>query len=232
MIKIAAYDKFDETTKEILLKLALVENFTLEQAIYITGNQKCRLIIKNLISNNCFIRYDSKSKLYTMHSILKSALQEELLYSNIDFNKVNNASGDWYSKNNEDIQAIKYYYKAKNFKRVLDLMERNYTIDLTSLWQRIINSVFDELNINEKINRPVAYLTYLFFYILYGNGVIARERLYEAKSIYEKDENLKDKNQVLGEIAFLESLLSMNDVEKMIEYHKKAYEFFNGELLR
>ncbi|OOM16188.1 helix-turn-helix transcriptional regulator [Clostridium saccharobutylicum] len=228
LIKIAVYDKFDETTKEILLKLASVENFTLEQAIYITGNQKCGLVIKKLISNNCFIRYDMKSKLYTIHSILKSALQEELLYSDIDFNKINNASGDWYSQNNDDIQAIKYYYKAKNFNRVLDLIERNYTIDLTNLWQRIINSVFEELNIDEKINRPIAYLTYIFFYILYGNAVSGRKLLYEAKSIYEKDENLKDKNQVLGEIAFVESLLIMNNVEKMIEYHKKAYEFLNG----
>jgi len=39
LIKIAVYDNLDETTKQILLKLSVVNQFTLEQAIYITGNQ-------------------------------------------------------------------------------------------------------------------------------------------------------------------------------------------------
>ena len=228
LIKTAVYDKFDETTKKIILKLSLVESFTLDQALYITEDEKCSFVIKKLISNNCFIKYDRKSKVYTLHSILKSALEEELIYSNIDFNKVNNTTGDWYSKNNEDIQAIEYYYKAKNFQRIMDLIERNYTIKLTNLWGKIINSVFKELSMEEKIARPIAYLTYIFFYIIYEDSKIGKNLLYEAKMIYEEDENLKDKKQVLGEIAFLESVLMINDAKKMTHYHKKAYELFEG----
>jgi LuxR family maltose regulon positive regulatory protein len=228
LIKTAVYDKLDETTKQILLKLAPVENFSIEQAVYITGNKTCSCVIKDLLSNNCFIRYDIKSKTYTLHSILKSALEEELLLSNIDLNEINNSCGDWYSKNLKDIDAIEYYYKAKNFSRILDLIERNYTINLTNLYQRIINSVFDELSMEEKIKRPIAYLTYLFFYILYENRIIGAKLLREIQSIYEADTNIENKNQLLGEIAFLESLLMFDDVKKMTGLHKKAYEFFNG----
>lgn len=228
LIKTAVYDKFDETTKIIILKLALVENFTLEQAIYITEDNRCNLVIKNLASNNCFIKYDRKSKVYNLHAILKTALKEEILYSDVDFYKVNNAAGDWYSKNNEDIQAIEYYYKAKNFKRILDLIERNYTINLTNLWGKIINSVFEELSFEEKIARPIAYLTYLFFYIVYEDSIEGKKLLQEAKVFYENDKNLEDKKQILGEITFLESLLMLNDVRKMTYYHKKAYELFEG----
>lgn len=228
LIKIAVYNKFDEITKQILLKLSTVENFTLEQAIYITGNKKSNDVIKYLLSNNCFIKYESKSKRYTLHSILKCALEEELLSSDIDLNKINATCGDWYSKNFEDIKAIEYYYKAKKFQRILDLMERNYTVDLTNLRQTIINSVFDELTMKEKINRPIAYLTYIFFYILYGDRITGKQLLYEVKAIYQADENLKDKNHVLGEIAFVESVLMFGNVKKMFQYHKKAYELFDG----
>ena len=228
LIKIAVYNKFDETTKEILLKLVSVENFTLEQAIYITGNKKSRDVIKHLLSNNCFIRYDNKSKIYTLHSILRSVLEEELLSSNIDLNEINNLCGNWYSENFEDIKAIEYYYKAKNFQRVLDLMETSNTGDLTNLRQRIINSVFDQLSMEEKINRPIAYLTYIFFYVLYGDRIVGEKLLHEVKAIYEADESLKDKNQVLGEVAFVESVLMFNDVKKMTLYYKKAYKFFDG----
>lgn len=228
LIKTAVYDKFDETTKKIILKLSLVESFTLDQAIYITEDKKCGFVIKNLISNNCFIKYDRKSKVYTLHSILKTALEEELIYSNIESDKVNNAVGDWHSKNNEDIQAIEYYYKAKNFQRIMDLIERNYTIKLTNLWGKIINSVFKELSMEEKIARPIAYLTYIFFYIIYEDSKSGKNLLYEAKIIYEEDKNLKDKKQILGEISFLESLLMVNDVKRMTQYHKKAYELFEG----
>src|SRR5471030_1377905 len=202
LIKMAVYNKFDETTKQILLKLVSVENFTLEQAIYITENKKSIDVIKHLLSNNCFIIYYNKSMIYKLHFILKSFLKKELLLSDIYLNKINNTCGNWYSKNFEDIKAIEYYYKAKNFQRVLDLMESSNTGDLTNLRQRIINSVFDELSMEEKINRPIAYLTYIFFYVLYGDRIVGEKLLSEAKAIYEADESLKDKNQVLGEVAF------------------------------
>ena len=228
LIKTAVYDKFDETTKEIVLKLSLVENFTLDQAIYITENKNCSLVIKNLILSNCFIKYNREAKIYTLHSILKSALEEEIRHSDIDCNKVNNANGDWYSKNHQDTQAIEYYYKARSFQRVLDLIERNYMIDLSCLNPQIINSVFSELSMDEKINRPIVYLKYIFFYILHGQPMIGAELLDEAKAIYERSDNFPNKNQILGEVAVVESFIMFNDYRKMNEYHKKAYELFNG----
>jgi len=229
LIKIAVYDKFDEITKQILLKLALVDKFTLEQAIYVTGNKKSGDVIQELLSNNCFIRYDFKSKTYTLHSILRSALRKEVLLSDIDINKVNNACGDWYYEQLKDIEAIEYYYKVKNFERILDLIERNDTIDLTNLWERIIKPVFEQLSMEQKINRPIAYLVYIFFYILYVNVVKGKELLYDLWVVYEINDDLNDRNQVLGDIAFLESLEMFDDVEKMTRYHKKAYDLLEGK---
>ena len=230
LIKSAVYDKFDEITKQILMKLALVDKFTLEQAIYVTENIKSRDVIQELLSNNCFIKYDIKSNIYTLHSILRSALKEEVLSSDIDVNKVNNACGDWYSEKLKDIDAIEHYYKAKSFERILDLMERNNTVDLTNLWMRIIKPVFEQLSMERKINRPIAYLYYLFFYILYVSPIEGKELLYDLWVIYEINDDLKDRNQVLGEIAFLESITMFNNVEKMIEYHKKSYDLLQGRI--
>ncbi len=228
LIKIDVYDKFDEITKQILLKLSMVNRFTLEQAIYITGNKKTKDVIRELLSNNCFIRYDRDLDVYTLHSILRNVLSEEIILNNIDLNYINNTCGDWYSKNHEDADAIEYYYKAKNFQRTLDLIERNHFIDLSDLDPEIIKSIFEELSMEEKINRPIVYLTYIFFKILHGNRRIGIELLYEAKSIYERDKNLENKNQILGEVAVVESFIMFNDLKKMNEYHKKAYELFNG----
>ena len=228
LIKIAVYNKFDETTKQILLKLSILNKFTLEQAIYVTGNKKTKVVIMELLSNNCFIRYDSELEAYTLHSILRNALNEEILSNNLDLNYINNICGDWYSKKNEDVEAIEYYYKAKNFQRTLDLIERNHFIDLSNLDPQILNSIFQELSLEEKINRPIVYLTYIFYNIVHGKPRIGAELLYEAKSIYERDKNLVNKNQILGEVALVESFLMFNDFKKMNEYDKKAYELFNG----
>ena len=228
VMKTEVYDKFDEETKQTLLKLSPLNKFTLEQAIYISGNKKSNDVIRELLSNNCFIKYDIQLNVYTLHSILRNVLAEELVSNNIDLNCINNTCGDWYSKNFEDIEAIEYYYKAKNFMRILDLMERNYMIELDDLDPQIINSVFSEISIEEKINRPIVYLAYIFFYILHGNPMSAAKLLYEAKAIYERNENLSDRNQILGEVAVVESFLMFNDFGKMNEYDKKAYELFNG----
>jgi len=228
LIKIAVYNKFDETTKQILLKLSILNKFTLEQAIYVTGNKKTKVVIMELLSNNCFIRYDRELEVYTLHSILRNVLNEEIISNNIDLNYINNTCGDWYSKNLEDIDAIEYYYKAKNFQRILDLIERNYFIDISDLNPQIIKSVFQELSMEEKISRPIVYLTYIFFCILHGNPRTGAELLYKAKSIYESGENSANKNQILGEVAVVESFIMFNDIKKMHECHKKAYELFNG----
>jgi LuxR family maltose regulon positive regulatory protein len=228
LIKTTIYDKFDEETKEILLKLAILENFTLEQAYYITEDRKCNVIINNLVLNNCFIKYDRKSKLYTLHSIFINALKEEIEGSNINLYKLNNSAGDWYSQNHNYIKAIEYYYRAKNFDTILDLLESTYLIELRNLSPKIINSIFEELPLEKKLSRPVIYLNYIFFCILQGKAMFGAKLLYEAKSIYEAYENIENKNNILGEISVVESFLMFNDVRKMNQYHKKAYELFNG----
>lgn len=228
LIKKTIYDKFDDITKEILLKLSIVENFTLEQAYYITENNNCNLLIKNLMLNNCFIKYDRKSKLYTFHSIFINALKEELEGSHINLHHLNNLTGDWYLQNNDYIKAIEYYYRARNFEVILDLVESTYLIELRNLSPKVINSVFQELPIKKKLMRPISYLNYIFFCILQGKAMLGAKLLYEAKAIYESDEKLENKNIILGEISVVESFLMFNDVKKMNEYHRKAYELFNG----
>lgn len=232
LIKIAVYDKFDEITKQILLKLALLDNFTLEQAIYITKNEKSRDVIQELVSNNCFIKYDLNAKTYTLHAILRSALREVISSLNIDISSINNACGDWYYEKLKDIYAIEYYYKANNFERVLDIIERNNTIDLTNLWRKIVKPVVENLSIEQRINRPIAYLTYIFFYIIYLDPLKGKELLYDLWVIYEVNDDLKDRNQILAEIAFIESLTMICDVKKMMQYQKKAYELFQGKVSR
>lgn len=229
LIKKTIYDKFDDTTKEILLKLAIAENFTLEQAYFITENRNCNIVIKNLMLNNCFIKYDRKSKLYTLHSIFINALKDELVGSHINFYRINNLTGDWYSQNNNYIKAIEYYYRSKNFEAILDLLESTYLIELRDLSPKVINSIFEELTIEKKLMRPISYLNYIFFCILQGKAMLGAKLLYEAKAIYESDEKLENKNNILGEISVVESFLMFNDVKKMNQYHKKAYELLNGD---
>jgi LuxR family maltose regulon positive regulatory protein len=58
--------------------------------------------------------------------------------------------------------------------------------------------------------------------------MLGAKLLYEAKSIYESDKNLENKNIILAEISVVESFLMFNDVKKMNQYHKKAYELLSG----
>ncbi|AGF55402.1 ATP-dependent transcriptional regulator, MalT-like, LuxR family [Clostridium saccharoperbutylacetonicum N1-4(HMT)] len=231
LIKLAVYDKLDESTKQILLKLAPIDKFTLEQAIYVTENQCSRDVIRALSSNNCFIRYDTESKIYTLHSILRSALIEEALL-NSDIIKINNLCGEWYYEKHHDMEAIEYYYKANNFDRVMDIMERNTLVSLTNVWDRIMKPVIEMLSMEQKVNRPVAYLIYIVFYIVYLNIEKGKELLYEFWIIYEMNEDLPYRQQVLGEIAYVETLGIYGDSSKMVQYLKKAYDLLGGRVSR
>ena len=84
LIKIAVYNKYNRDMQKELLKLSLLKNFSIEHACYITKNRDTAVIIKELQNENCFIRYDRKTKLYTMHAILRNVLMNELYTSDVN----------------------------------------------------------------------------------------------------------------------------------------------------
>lgn len=124
LMKSAVYDNFDAGTQQVLLKLSLLDSFTVEGAIFVTENKKAGGLIRQIAANNCFLRYDNKNRTYSMHAILKTLLQDLFSDSEQDRSTVLSRCGDWYAKLNKRIEAISFYHQAGAHEKILDIFER------------------------------------------------------------------------------------------------------------
>ena len=228
LMKTAVYDKFDRETQVILLKLSLLESFTLDGAVYVTENQRAGELIHEIAANNCFLRYDNKNRVYSIHAILKAMLNELFSFSDLDKYSLLARCGDYCVRGNKYIEAIHFYHQAGSYGKILDIFERPGSTEVFDRAPQTVIRAFTDMDRALKLSRPLAYLTYIYAYL----GVIDPEEgarmLYEAKVYYEAEQNLVDKEQILGEIALAESILQFNDAARMIEYQKKAYDMFGG----
>ncbi|MDX9872807.1 MAG: helix-turn-helix transcriptional regulator, partial [Clostridia bacterium] len=228
LMKTAVYDKFDRETQIILLKLSLLDSFTLDGAVFVTGNQRSGELIHEIAANNCFLRYDNKNKVYSIHAILKAMLNELFAISDLDKYSLLARCGDYCARADKYIEAIHFYHQAGSFGKILDIFERPGSTEVFDRAPQTVIRAFTDIDKALKLSRPLAYLTYIYSYL----GVIDPEEgarmLYEAKVFYEAEQNLVDKEQILGEIALAESVLQFNDAPRMSEYQKKAYDLFGG----
>lgn len=215
--------------KQILLKLSVFDSFTLDAAIYVTENKNAEKLIYKLLVNNCFLHFDNENQVYTIHSIFRELLQEILKASEIDKFILFSKYADWCIQKDKIIEAIELYTKAKNHTKVLDIFGLHGATEFIDLAPKTIETAFEAMDISLKLSRPIAYITFIFSYLIVVDGDKGFELLMEAKAIYEKDDNLQNKDQILGEIALVESFLYFNDVKLMREHCKKAYELLQGK---
>lgn len=228
LIKTVIYDKFDTETKEVLMMLSPLNDFSLNQAVAITKNKKSISIIRELATNNCFIKYNRKSGIYTMHTMLKAVANKDFKNSSIDINEIFHLSGKWYFENNQDINAIEFFYKAKEYDTILNIIENNPQYDLLNKAPSIMVKIFNDISIEKKLEHPLAYILFIQFYMLNINKNKGEYILYEAKKFYETMGFFKNKNQILAEIALIERLTKFNDILEMDKCLERAYKLFDG----
>ncbi len=228
LIKTAVYDKFDEEIQQVLLKISLFESFSIDGAIFVTKNRKAGKLIREIADNNCFLRYDSKNRVYYIHAILKAMLRELFAVSDIDKGTLFSRCGDWCAKEDRRIEAVEFYHKAGCYEKILGIYELVGSAELIDRAPHIIVNAFNDMDKNLKLSYPMAYITYIYSYMLAVNTIEGAKLLYEAKEFYEANNELMDKEQILGEITLAGAVLLFNDVPAMSECHKKAYNLFRG----
>lgn len=228
-IKTGVYDKFDDITKYILMKISLLENFTLPQAVFISKNKKATIIIKKIAENNCFIKYDSKYGIYKLHTMLKSVTFEALEESNIDMKELFNLCGDWYFQNKDIITSISYYNNAQNYECILSALEE-FSGNILHLAPTIILGIFNNITLEQKLKHPLAYIFFINYYITNVNFERGAAMLYEAKWAYENIYDFTNKNKILGEVAIIEAIIHFYNIIDVMKYLKRAYKLFDGAI--
>ncbi len=228
LMRSAVYERYNEEEQKMLLILSKLSWFTLDQAQFVTTKREVKPIIVSMYESNCFVKFDDKSGLYSFHEMLRILLKEEFQKSGIDDREIFERQGNWCLAAGNRIGAVSAFSKCNDHEKVLDIMSEYNSSMLMSSAPRVVIRAFNKMDLKTKLSNPIGYLTYIYSYSVYIDIKQGKKMLQEASEYYNKQKDLPDRRQIMGEIALIESIVAFNDLEKMFDCYKLANEFFNG----
>lgn len=146
--------------------------------------------------------------------------------TDINIYDIYNLYGDWYLQTGNMEQALNYYNKIKNYDIILSSIQM-YPDKIISVNSNTIFNIFKDIPDVKKMEYPLAYIVFIQFYITMIDYTEGKRLFYEMKNLYKKSDSY-----ILGEIAILEALINFKDLNLSIDYLKKAYNIFNGEVTK
>lgn len=228
LMRTAVYDQYDEDEKKLLLVLSRLNSFSLEQAQFVTMQREVRDIITSLYEINCFVKFDSKSGEYSFHELLRNFLNSEFEALKIDETSIFERQGDWCLAAGNRIGAISAFSRSGDHEKILDIMSGRYASVLMNTAPFVIARAFKKMSLPTRLSNPIGYLTYIYSYGVVIDIKKGTQMLQEAAYRYRNEKDMPDRDQVLGEIALIESVSAFNNLEKMFECYKRANDYFNG----
>lgn len=231
LMRRAIYDRFELETKKSLLVLSRIRYFGLDQAEIITGDRSIRNVISNMYNSYCFMKYDDETDEYSFHSLLWSLLDSEFQTSGINENEIYEKQGLWCMASDDKIGAIRAFSRCRDHERILSIMAEPNSTQLMDLSPNVIIEAFMSMDMETKLSNPLGFLSYIYSYSTHIDVDTGAELLKIAKEYYsnpQRSPEVVGRNQLLGEIALIESVRAFNDLEAMFRCYERAYEYFDG----
>lgn len=232
LIRRAVYDGFDEDTKRSLLILSKLPHFSLDQAEVLTEDHYISGIIRKMYGSYCFTKFDEDQGLFAFHSILETLLRSTAEEIEVDEKEIYRKQASWCLASDNAIDAIEYFDRCGDYERILNIIAEGNSVQFMNQAPNIIRHAFDSMTPETRLSNPIGYLTYIYMYSTAIDVQKGAEMLREAKEYYsdpKQSPELYDRNQILGEIALIESIRAFNDIYEMFNCYERAYNYFDGE---
>jgi len=226
LIENAVYRHLSEEVKELLLSLCIFESFSIEQAVYVSRNKNAERLLSEIISQNAFIKYDGKSKMYQIHNIFMNFLQEELEGRAMQ-NNLYQRVAQWFLETEEYNLALYYFYLCKDFESIYMALEKEKHATVNYVYDKdMLVKIFKECPERVKAKHHFAMLTLAFELYTYNEMEVFKKVSAEFLKQLQTDKSIeeKDRKRLLGEYELLMSFTVYNDIQKMSIHHIKASE--------
>lgn len=227
LMKASVYDKLPDNIKEFFIKMSLFDNFTAEQACYITECEFSPDFLYTFTSQIGFVKFNITHGTYQLHTLFKLVVRVELDKSGIDKDYLYNRCAQWYENNKKFIHAIQYYQKIGNNEACFKILTQESSCILYEQAPLIISDFFTNTSIEERMRHEKAYLTYIYALIIIEQSKKGYELFSEAKEYYSRYSQNTDYSKILGELLIIEAFTNFNNLETMTECYKNAYELLN-----
>lgn len=224
----AIWGNLGRKEQDFLISMSVFNEFTIRQAAVMSENIIGEDEISKLIENNGFIRYDPKERKYYVHSILKYFLENEFEKLEPVFKKkIYKSAAGWYADNDNNYMAMQFYMKNDDYEAILamDWSKEKLYEKVTRNNKDIFMDVITKTSSSIKKTYVRNYLVFVVCLFILNERAYFKRELVAAKDFIDNNDEFDEyeKNEVLGELYLLESLVDYNDISKMNKSYEKAF---------
>jgi LuxR family maltose regulon positive regulatory protein len=226
------YEAYDEGIRQFLLKIAVMESFTAEQAAFVSQEKNAEKLLRKLYRENAFIARDDAAGAYVIHTVFLDFLRAKSM-DGAERRALYRRLGQWHLKQKEYKAAYKYLYRAGEEERIISLLNDNVHITNDFADFEGSHEMFAAMPRDVLFKYPLAYLQYIGMLLLSGDPETAGEganRLDELQEFYENGAHipLPEKKRILAEIRAIRIFEAFNDVETMVACSNEALGLLEG----
>ena len=229
MMNASLLESLNMAEREFLIKVCPAEEFTAEQAQYVTQLPDCEAIGRGLTKRNAFVRTLSYGATYRFHHMLKACMRQQLSrLSQEERNDCYLRHGCWYESHSEYLLALAYYRLAGEHRRVLKLVGMDCGVQLASMRPERVMSWLEERSPEELMAEPQSLLVRmrrLFSWRQIPKMLYLKELLLQV--VEQGALPQEERSNLLGECDLIMSFLKYNDIEAMSVLHCSACSLMN-----
>ncbi|WP_172674231.1 helix-turn-helix transcriptional regulator [Syntrophomonas palmitatica] len=234
LVEKVLYKAYDERIQRFLLRLSIMDSFTVEQAMFVTQEGKSEETLKKLRRENAFVTFDEAAGVYKIHNVLLDFLrgkqkdEEEcaMLYRRL---------GEWHLARREYRTAYGYLCRAGETERILALLDNEDTVTSDAATFDGVLDLFAALPREMLLKYPLAYLQYIAIILTNGDPGAFQDgvrRLNELQEACEQAEGSipHGRDRVLAELYLTRIFAVFNDAKEIAACIKEAQRLLNGDI--
>lgn len=240
-------DKFDLQTQNFLLNTAFLDRFDIDLANYICDIDYGAQIIANINAyQSLIISLDANSTSFRYHHLFSDFLQQTLVarVGEKQCNELRCKAALWFANKNHLNEAVSQCVRAKNTTLAAKL------IASSGGWEMImtkgigyVESLLTHFKKGQITNSPTLGLLQCYFYIKFGQVLLAEEQFKIAQAIHQDhiksgtDSDASQRDFIVIELLlklYLDQLTDINmlkEVTNAIQYLEKDDHLARGTLL-
>lgn len=232
LVEKVMYNPYEEFIRKFLLRLSVMDRFTVQQAQFVTQEPKAEEFLKKLRRENAFVAFDEAAGVYKIHNVLLDFLRAKQKDQK-ERRSLYRVLGEWHLRRKAYKTAYESLNRARDTERILEILDNpdnvtNYFAEFEGSFEMFAATP------RELLYRfPLAYLQYIAMLLTSGNhekAVDGTARLDDLQSVYEGMDGIPAgrKTRVLAEIQGIRIFAVFNDAEKIVACANGALRLLDG----
>lgn len=229
LIEKNVYRQCPAAVKEFLLSVCIFDSFTLAQAQAMWPRGSAETLVRYLMNNNAFVKFNHYNQTYHIHNIFILYLREQLARQNKERQReIQLMAGVWHADSGDYVCAMECFYQAHAFDRLLFAFEKDNGHNTVAERKERIMQYFTDCPEQTRKQYPIACLIYTRKLFMLNEREQYAQACQKVGEYIDAVSDEKAKKHLQGELELTKSFSKYNDLQGMVEHQANAYALLDG----